>query len=89
MTTSNVAANIICDDILNKYNRYAYIFNATRVNPIKNRAEFKNMFLEQLILIALNKIKDSNLSLDNISNNSGGIIDVNNQKVGIYKDSSR
>lgn len=89
MTTSNVAANIVCDSILEKQNKYAYVFDSTRVNPIKNRAEIKNIFSESINSLALNKIKDSELSFDDISNNSGGIIDINNQKVGIYKDSSR
>ena len=30
-----------------------------------------------------------NVDFDDIPNNSGGIIDINNQKVGIYKDTSR
>ncbi len=88
MTSSNVAANIICDDILQKKNKYAYVFDSTRVNPIKNRTEVKNMLTESINSIAIKKFKDSNISFDNIPNNSGGIIDINNQKVGIYKDTS-
>lgn len=89
MTSSNVAANIICDMILNKYNKYSYIFDSTRINPIKNRTEVKNVLSESINSLAIKKIKDSNLCFDNIPNNSGGIIDVNNKKVGIYKDTSR
>ena len=89
MTSSNVAANIICDNILGKTNKYGYVFDSTRVNPIKNRTEIKNMISESVNSIAIKKFKDSNISFDNISNNSGGIIDINDQKVGIYKDSSR
>lgn len=89
MTTSNVAANIVCDSILGKYNKYAYVFDSTRVNPIKNRTELKNMVSESVNSLAINKIKDSELYFENISNNSGGVVDINNQKVGIYKDSSR
>lgn len=43
MTFSNVAANIISDDILNQKNKYSVLFNPSRVNPIKNREEFTNM----------------------------------------------
>lgn len=89
MTSSNVAANIVCDMILGKQNRYAYVFDSTRINPIKNRTEVKNMVTESINSLAIKKLKDSNISFDSISNNSGGIIDVNNQKVGIYKDTSR
>lgn len=89
MTSSNVAANIICDMILKKYNKYAYIFDSTRVNPIKNRTEIKNMITESVNSLAIKKFKNSKVSFDNIPKNSGGIIDINNQKIGIYKDTSR
>lgn len=89
MTTSNVAANIVCDMILGKHNKYAYVFDSTRVNPIKNRTEVKNMITESVNSLAIKKFKDSNVSFDDIPNNSGGIIDINNQKVGVYKDTSR
>lgn len=89
MTSSNVAANIVCDMILRKTNKFAYVFDSTRVNPIKNRTEIKNMITESVNSIAIKKFKDSNLSFDDIPINSGGIIDINNQKVGIYKDTSR
>ena len=89
MTSSNVAANIICDKILEKHNKYAYVFDSTRVNPIKNRTEVKNMITESVNSLAIKKFKDSKVYFDNIPNNSGGIIDINNQKVGVYKDTSR
>lgn len=89
MTTSNVAANIVCDIILGKHNKYAYVFDSTRVNPIKNRTEVKNMITESVNSLAIKKFKDSTVYFDDIPNNSGAIIDINNQKVGIYKDTSR
>lgn len=89
MTTSNVAANIVCDMILGKQNKYAYIFDSTRVNPIKNRTEIKNMITESVNSLAIKKIKDSNINFYEIPINSGGIIDINNQKVGVYKNTSR
>ena len=89
MTTSNVAANIVCDMIFGKENKYAYVFDSTRVHPIKNRIEVKNMITESVNSLAIKKFKDSTVNFDKIPINSGGIIDVNNQKVGIYKDTSR
>lgn len=89
MTTSNVAANIICDMILGKQNKYAYVFDSTRIKPIKNRTEVKNMITESINSIAIKKLKDSNITFEEIPNNSGGIININNQKVGIYKDTTR
>ena len=88
MTTSNVAANIITDYILGNENKYTYLFDSTRMQPIKNRVEFKNILTESVNSLVLNKFKTPKLTFDNISNNSGGIIEVNNQKVGIYKDTS-
>lgn len=89
MTSSNVAANIVCDMILGKENKYAYVFDSTRVHPIKNRTEVKNMITESVNSLAIKKLKDSTVDFDKIPINSGGVIDVNNQKVGIYKDTSR
>ena len=89
MTTSNVAANIICDMILGKQNKYAYVFDSTRIKPIKNITEVKNMITESINSLAIKKLKDSNITFEEIPNNSGGIIDINNQKVGIYKDTTR
>ena len=89
MTSSNVAANIICDSILGKFNKYAYVFDSSRINPIKNRTEVKNMLSQSVKSLLVNKLKSSPISFDDIPINSGGIIDVNGQKVGIYKDTSR
>lgn len=88
MTSSNVAANIVCDMISGKSNRFAYVFDSTRVNPVKNRTEVKNMLSESVNSLALKKLKDSNVSFDSIPFNSGAVIEVNNQKVGVYKDTS-
>ena len=86
MTSSNVAANIIVDSICKKENKYSYLFTSTRLKPLKNSNEMKNMLQDSVTSIFINKLKKSDLNLDSICNNSGGIIEVNNQKVGIYKD---
>lgn len=46
MTTSNIAANIITDEILEKSNKFSVIFDSTRLNPIKNKDEMENMLKE-------------------------------------------
>ncbi len=46
MTTSNIAANLITDKILGKENPYEEVFKATRLEPIKNGEEMKNMLKE-------------------------------------------
>ena len=88
MTSSNIAANIVCDMIFEEPNEYSYVFDSTRVNPVKNRDEVKNILTESLNSLAIKKIKDSNLNFEDIPYNSGGIVEINNQKVGIYKDTS-
>ena len=85
MTTSNVAANIVVDMICGKQNEYSYLFNSTRLKPIKNIDEFKNMMVESTNSLLLNKLRSAQMDFDQIANNSGSIIEVNNEKVGIYK----
>ena len=85
MTTSNVAANIVVDMICGKQNEYSYLFNSTRLKPLKNIDEFKNMIVESTNSLLLNKLRSPEMNFDEIANNSGSIIEVNNEKVGIYK----
>lgn len=85
MTSSNVAANIIVDNILGKPNKYAYLFDSTRLKPIKNKDEMKNIIVQSTNSLFLDKMKKPNMEFEEIKNNSGGIIEVNNQKIGIYK----
>lgn len=88
MTSSNVAANIVVDNILGKENKYSYLFDSTRIKPLKNIDEMKNIIVQSTNSLLINKLKRANMNFDTIENNSGSIIEVNNQKVGIYKDSS-
>ncbi len=60
MTSSNIAANIITDEILEKENIYSEIFKATRVEPIKNSEEVKNMLKEAMESIVVKKLKKPN-----------------------------
>ncbi len=88
MTSSNVAANIIVDEICGKKNKYAYLFDSNRLKPIKNADEMKNMIVQSSNSLFFDKFKSANMNFDDIANDSGSIIEVNNEKVGIYKDSS-
>jgi glycine/D-amino acid oxidase-like deaminating enzyme/nitrite reductase/ring-hydroxylating ferredoxin subunit len=87
MTTSNVAANIICDSISGIDNKYADIFSSTRMSPIKNRWEMKNILKESSYSLLINKLKIAPDKFDNIKNDSGGIIEIDDYKVGVYKNS--
>ena len=85
MTSSNVAANIIADAICGKQNKFAYLFDSSRLKPIKNADEMKNMIVQSTNSLLFNKLRPANMNFDEIANNSGSIIEINNQKVGIYK----
>ena len=86
MAFSNISAKIVTDKIMEKANKYENTFNATRVKPIKNRWEVKNMLKESVESIAINKFKIEPHSIDNIENDNGAIIEINGDNVGIYKD---
>ena len=88
MTSSNIAANIIVDKICEKTNKYEYIYRSSRLKPIKNSDEFKNMLVQSTNSLFLDKFKPANMAFENIANNSGSIIEINNEKIGIYKDSN-
>ena len=85
MTLSNVAANIVVNKICEKQNKYEYLFKASRLKPVKNIDEMKNMVVQSTNSLLIEKLKKSNMKFEQIKNNSGSIIEVNNEKVGIYK----
>lgn len=86
MTFSNIAAQIVADKIVGKENKYENVFDSTRFKPIKNRWEVKNMVKESVESIAINKFKIESHSIDLIQNNNGGIIKIDDDNIGIYKD---
>lgn len=86
MTTSNVAANIICNKILGDENEYEDIFLSTRFKPIKNGTEFVNMLKQVSTSLVLDKFKIPNETLNDIKKDEGKIIEINNVKIGVYRD---
>lgn len=86
MTTSNVAANILTDKILNRKNRYEDVFKSTRFYPIKNIKELSLNILQVIQSLIINKFKTQKNIVENIPLNTGKIIKENNVNVGIYKD---
>ncbi len=89
MTTSNVAANIICDMILERKNPYSDIFLSTRFKPVKNGTEFVNMLKQVSTSLVIDKFKIPADTLNNIGRDEGKILSVNGSKIGVYKDISR
>ena len=86
MTTSNVAAKIITDKIQGRKNKYEEVFTSTRLKPIKNRWEFGEMIKETTNSLIINKLKVPEEKLKDIEIGEGKIIEIDNEKVGIYKD---
>lgn len=85
MTLSNVASNIIVDMICGNQNKFAYLFDSSRLKPLKNSDEMKNILVQSTNSLLLNKLRPANMNFDEISNNSGSIVEVNHKKVGIFK----
>lgn len=85
MSTAHVAAKIISDLILKKESKYANIYTATRLEPIRNIKEFGNILKESTNSLFLNKIKPAYAIYDDIKLGEGGVVDINGKKVGIYK----
>ncbi|MCI9016208.1 MAG: FAD-dependent oxidoreductase [Clostridia bacterium] len=86
MTTSNVASNIICDKIFNKSNPYSELFLSTRLKPIKNGTEFVNMLKQVGSSLILDKFKIPKDELNSLQNGEGKIVELDNVKIGVYKD---
>ncbi len=86
MTTSHVAAQIISDKILGKDNMYEKIYTATRIKPIKNSKEFGNMIKQSVYSLGINKMTPAIIKYDELQNDSGGVVEYNGEKLGIYKD---
>lgn len=88
MTTSNLAGNIIADKIIGRDNKYAEIFKATRLEPIKNNDELDNMIKQSVKSLIVDKLKKPNEILDDVQNDEGKIVMFGDEKVGVYKDKS-
>lgn len=86
MTTSNVAANIIVDKILGKENPYEDVFTSTRLKPIKNYQELGNMIKEVANSWTVEKLKVSNEKIQDIAPGTGGLIEYEDKKVGVYRE---
>lgn len=88
MTTSHVAAKIIRDNILGIPNEYNEIYKATRMAPLKNHEEFGNMLKQTVYSLGINKLKMPNYTYEDLKKNTGGVVEYNGKKVGIYKDNN-
>lgn len=88
ITSSNIAANIITDKILEKENKYSFVFDSLRLRPMKNRIELKNMGSQVFKSFVTNRIKIPEEEISKIKNDNGAIIKKDGLSIGIYKDPS-
>ncbi len=86
ITTSNIAGEIITNKILGEKNEYEDIFKSTRLEPIKNRKEMGNMLKESVNSLIVKKFEVPKEEENQIKNGEGKVVEVNGQKIGIYKD---
>ena len=86
ITSSNIAARIITDKILGEKNEYEEVFKATRLEPIKNIKEVTNMVKESVNSLVIKKLEIPQEAANQIQEGEGKIVEVNGQKIGIYKD---
>ena len=86
ISNSNIAARIITDKILGEKNEYEEIFKATRLEPIKNIKEVTNMVKESVNSLVIKKLEIPQEEANQIQEGEGKIVEVNGQKIGIYKD---
>ena len=88
MSTSHVAAHLICDMISGKDNRFSSLFAATRLKPFSNAKEFSNMLKQSVYSLGINRFSDSNFSFDDLKPDTGGVVEFQGEKLGIYKDAN-
>ncbi len=87
ITTSNIASDIVADNILGKENEYEEIFKSTRLEPIKNIKEVTNMVKESIDGLVIKKIKIPDEEINQIQVGEGKIVEINGEKIGVYKES--
>ena len=54
--------------------------------PIKNHEEFGNMLKQTVYSLGINKIKMPKYKYEDLEKDSGGVVEYEGEKMGIYKD---
>lgn len=87
MTNGTVAGLLLADLAQNKFNSYADLFTPTRS---KLKAEDTKKFIKENTNVAkelvTGKLKRATASVDDLQNDEGGIVMIDNHKMGAYKD---
>jgi len=86
MSTSMVAANIICDSITGKSNKYKEVFSPQRLNL---RASYKNItsnISHSTKGLMRNLTNNPQTKIDDVPVGHGAIVSIDGEKSGVYKD---
>ena len=86
MTSSMVSAMIISDLILEKENDFSQIFSPHRFDLSLSINNIANDLIETSKNFIAEKIYIPESKIDQIEKGHGGIVEYNNEKVGVYKD---
>lgn len=86
MTTSMIASKIISDMIIGKKNVYEEVFTPKRFKVSASMTSLLQETKHVASGIFLKKLKPATESLNEIAPNKGGIIEIEGEKVGVYKD---
>ena len=66
-------------------NKYEDAFTSTRLKPIKNIEEMSNMLKQTTTSLVIDKFKIPNDTLNTIEKDTGCIVEIDGNKIGIYK----
>jgi glycine/D-amino acid oxidase-like deaminating enzyme/nitrite reductase/ring-hydroxylating ferredoxin subunit len=89
MTLGTVSAMVLSDWILEKENRWADIFSATRVNPAVSIGEFVAENKDFPVHLIMDRITPADVArLDEIDVSEGKLIKLEGRKLAIYRDES-
>ncbi len=86
MSNSQVAANIICDLILDRPNDYMSLFKPQRCKPITSFTSYLEM-VKYSTLGFIDKLHFPSIGIEDVHEDEGKVISYKNKRVGAYRDS--
>jgi len=86
MTWGTLSAMINTDLIIAGKNKYAALYDATRMKPLTTAAEFISANIEVPIHFIGDRLAKAAESLDDVSAGEGKLVKVDGEKVAVYRD---
>ena len=86
MTSSMVAAMLLCDEITGKQNPYAGIFSPQRFTPTASTKAFLKDSGQAVKGLSRQVFAPPRADIDALPTGHGGVVDCDGEKVGVYKD---